>query len=246
MSEPSPTIVLVHGALTDASVWHQVIAELHSRSYRVLAPAMPLRGLESDAAYLRSFLDTIDGSVVVAAHSYGGSIISDPKALTEAVQALVFIAAFQQDAGESAGELDHRFPGSMLVPDTTLVHESATGTDLYLRSEDFAEIYGADLGATRAAVMAAAQKPINPAAFEETLSDTPSWRSLPSWALIPTADNSIPTRALRFMAERAGSTVLETRSSHAVPLTRPIETADVIAAAATGPWTRHSPARANA
>jgi pimeloyl-ACP methyl ester carboxylesterase len=87
-SECSPTIVLVHGALTDASIWHQVIAELHRRHHHVLAPAMPMRGLASDAAYLRSVLDTIEGPVAVAAHSYGGSIISDSRALTPAVRSL--------------------------------------------------------------------------------------------------------------------------------------------------------------
>ena len=105
MSDPTATIVLVHGALTDASVWHGVIGELQRRSYRVLAPALPMRTLAGDVAYLRSVLATLDGSVVVAGHSYGGSVISDPAALTPEVRARAFIAAFHQAAGESAGAM---------------------------------------------------------------------------------------------------------------------------------------------
>ena len=133
MSTNTPTVVLVHGALTDASVWHTVIAKLHERNYRVIAPAMPMRGLASDAAYLRSFLTTLEGPIVIAGHSYGGSIISRPDALTAAVRALVFIAAFQQDRGESAGELNARFPGSKLTADAILVREYPGGNELYLQ-----------------------------------------------------------------------------------------------------------------
>jgi pimeloyl-ACP methyl ester carboxylesterase len=234
VSKSSPTIVLVHGALTDASVWHGVIAELRRLGHRVLAPAIPMRGLASDVAYLRAFLTTVDGDITVAAHSYGGSVISDPDALTPAVRTLAFVAAFQQDTGETAGELNYRFPGSKLTPETTLVRETPTGNDMYLLPEHFAEAYAADVSPAIAAVMAAAQHPIDPAALGETFTGKATWRSLPSWALVSTADHSIPTEALRFMAERAGSKVSEIDSSHAVPVAHPGKTAELIAAAATG------------
>lgn len=224
--------MLVHGALTDASVWHGVIAELQRRGRRVLAPAMPLRGLASDVAHLRRFLDTIEGPVTVVAHSYGGSVISDPDALTPAVRSLAFVAAFQPDRGETAGELNYRWPGSKLTPDTTLVRETPDGNDLYLRTEHFAEVYAADVDPVTAAVFAAAQHPIDPAALDESFTGEATWRTLPSWALVATADCSIPTEALRDMAERAGSTVVELDSSHAVPLAHPAETAALILAAA--------------
>lgn len=111
-----PTVVLVHGALTDASVWHPVIADLQHRGHAVLAPAMPMRSLAADADYLHSVLATVPGPIVLAGHSYGGSIISHPAAITPAVGGLAFLAAFQQDAGETAGELNYRFPGSRLPP----------------------------------------------------------------------------------------------------------------------------------
>ena len=232
MPSTTPTIVLVHGALTDASVWHGVITELQRRGHRVLAPAMPMRGLASDVAYLHSFLRTIDGPITVAAHSYGGSVISDPAALTPAVRSLVFVAAFQQDTGETPGELNYRFPGSKLTPDTTLVREAPDGNDLYLQPEHFAEVYAADLDPATAAVLAAAQHPINPAALDESFTGEATWRTLPSWALVSTADYSIPTEALRDMAKRAGSTIVELDSAHAVPVAHPAETAAVIITAA--------------
>jgi len=122
--------------------------------------------------------------------------------------------------------------GSKLTPETTVVRESPTGSDLYLRPEHFAEVYAADLDPRVAAVMAASQHPIDPAALNETFTGTATWRSLPSWALVSTADHSIPTEALRHMAERAGSKIVEVDSAHAVPVARPAETADLIAAAA--------------
>jgi pimeloyl-ACP methyl ester carboxylesterase len=233
MNSSKPTVVLVHGALTGPDIWHRVIAELQRRSFTVLAPVMPLRSLASDVACLRSFLESVEGPVVVAGHSYGGSIISDPAALTAAVRSLVFVTAFQQDHDEAAGELNYRFPGSRLTAENTMTRRYPGGTDMYLRPEKFAEVYAADLDNATAAVLAAAQHPIDPAALGEKLSGPATWRSLPSWTLIGTADVSIPTELQRFMAERAGSTVVEVASTHAVPLVHVEETADVIVSAAS-------------
>ena len=232
MSEPSPAIVLVHGALTDASIWHGVIANLQQRGYRVLAPALPMRSLAEDVATLEAFLATVDGPIVVAGHSYGGSVISAPDALTPDVRGLVFVAAFQQDHDETAGELNYRFPGSRLTPDTTVVREHPGGSGLYLRPEYFAEVYAADVEPATAAGMSAAQHPIDPSALGETFTGPATWTRLPSWTLVATADRSVPTEAQRFMAKRAGSTVVEIDSSHAVPVAHPVDTADLIAAAA--------------
>ncbi len=231
MSTNSPTVVLVHGALTDASIWHGVIAKLHQRNLNVVAPAMPLRGLRSDAAYLRSLLTTIEGPIVVAGHSYGGSIISHPDALTPAVRALVFIGAFTQDRGETAGQLNALFPGSKLTADTLLVRAYPGGNDLYLAPDCFADVYAGDVDASTAAVMAAAQHPIDATALAEAFDGETTWRSVPSWTLISTADHSIPTEALRFMSRRAGSHSVEIQSSHAIPVAHPDAAADIISAA---------------
>ncbi|BCY10018.1 alpha/beta fold hydrolase [Actinoplanes sp. L3-i22] len=232
MTSAQPTVVLVHGALTGPDIWHGVLADLRLRGFTGYAPVLPLRSLAGDAAHLRSFLATIDGPIVVAGHSYGGSVISDPAALTPAVRALVFVTAFQQDQDETAGELNARLPGSRLTPENTLTRPYPGGTALYLRPERFGEVYAADLDEETVAVLAAAQHPIDPAALGEKLSGAATWRSLPSWALIGTRDVSIPAELQRFMAARAGSTVTEVDSTHAVPLSRSSPTTDLIVAAA--------------
>jgi pimeloyl-ACP methyl ester carboxylesterase len=231
MTAHPTTTVLVHGALTDASVWHPVIAELHRRGHQVLAPALPMRSLAADVAHLRSVLDAVDGPVLLAAHSYGGAVVSDPDALTAGVRGLVYVAAFQQDAGETAGELNYRFAGSLLGPETTIVRDRPDGQDLYLRPERFAEVYAHDVDPTTCAVMAAAQRPVEPRALGETFTGTASWRTLPSWSVVAGADRSLPADAQRYMAERAGSVIVEVDSSHAVPVAHPLDTADVIDAA---------------
>jgi pimeloyl-ACP methyl ester carboxylesterase len=225
---PGITFVLVHGALTDASVWNGAAAILQANGHETIAPALPLRGLAAHADYLAAFLDSIEGPVVLAGHSYGGSVISHPRVDREAVRGLVFAAAFQPDADESTGELNGRFPGSRLGEATTIVRPCPGGNDLYLRPADFADVYAADVAPTTAALMAAAQRPIDPAALEETVGGTPTWRRIPSWTVISTADHSLPPDAQRFMAERAGSTAIEIDASHAVPVSRPDIVAEVL------------------
>jgi pimeloyl-ACP methyl ester carboxylesterase len=226
-----PTVVLVHGALTDASVWAEVIRNLQGKGFAVVAPAMPLRGLASDVAYLESVLSTVSGPVVLVGHSFGGAVISAVRA-DPLVRALVYVAAFQPDAGETAGALNDHFPGSKLGPDTTVVRPCPGGNDLYLKAGDFREVYAGDVPEAVAAVMAVTQRPIDPAALSEALPGPAAWRSIPSWALVSTEDNSLPPATLRFMAERAGSTVVEVRSSHAVPVAHPAAVTELVIAAA--------------
>jgi pimeloyl-ACP methyl ester carboxylesterase len=230
----TPVIVLVHGALTDASVWREVARRLQSAGYEVIAPALPMRSLEQDARYLAAILGRIVDPVVLVGHSYAGAVISHPEvAAAGNAAALVYVAAFQPDAGESAGELNAKFPGSMLTPDNLAVSPNPLGgDDLTLKPERFAEVYAADVEPGLAAVLAASQRPMDPAALGERLAGEPAWRSIRSWALVSTRDRSLPPEILRFMAERAGSRVVEVESSHAVPVSRPVEVADLILEAA--------------
>jgi pimeloyl-ACP methyl ester carboxylesterase len=228
----NPTIILVHGALTDASVWNGVSSKLQGEGFVTLAPAMPLRGLHSDANYLASFLNTIAGPVVVAGHSYGGSVISHPDIASGHVKALIFVAAFASDAGESTGDLNGRWPGSQLGGATAMIRPYRDGNDLYLRPECFRDVYAGDLPPPTIALMAAAQRPINTAALGESFRERPAWSTLPSWAVISTRDNSLPVEAQRFMAKRANATITEVDASHASPLSQPNLIAKVIAEAA--------------
>jgi len=229
-----PTIVFVHGAFTDASAWNGVSARLQDMGYSTLAPAVPLRSFNADAEYLSAYLAKIDGPMVLVGHSYGGSLISHPAVGRHCVQALVFVAAFVPDAGESMGELNGRFPGSQLGDATTILREHPGGNDLYLRTEHFSGVYAADLPDPVVALMAASQRPLNVTALSEVFEGEPTWRHLPSWTVIATADQSLPAEAQRFMAERAGSVITEISASHALPLSQPGSVAEVIAAAATG------------
>jgi pimeloyl-ACP methyl ester carboxylesterase len=230
----SPTLVLVHGVLTDASVWRGVSARLQRAGHSVVAPALPLRTLDGDAGYLRAFLETLPGPLVVAGHSYGGSVLSHPDALTPAVRALVFVAAFHQDVGETAAELNARFPGSRLTPEALLFRKSPDGQEAYLRPDRFPEVYAADLDPAEVGVMAAAQRPFDPATLSGTFAAPATWHTRPSWSVVSTSDLSLPTPAQRWMSERAGSTVTEVDSSHAVPLAHPDVVARTIVAAVAG------------
>ncbi|MGW0792722.1 alpha/beta fold hydrolase [Streptomyces sp. NPDC002911] len=221
---PKPTVVLVHGAFADASSWNGVVERLERDGYPVVAPANPLRGLNSDTAYLKDVLDSVEGPVVLAGHSYGGSVISNAAAGDKDVKALVYLAAFLPQAGESAGELSGRFPGSTLGEALREVNTTLPGgaavTDLYIDQDKFRHQFAADVPKSAAGVMAATQRPITSAALEEGAS-TPGWKTIPSWTMVTTQDLNIPAEAQRFMAARAGSHKVEVKASHAVTVSRP-------------------------
>ncbi|MFE0333531.1 alpha/beta fold hydrolase, partial [Streptomyces sp. NPDC058955] len=146
---PKPTIVLVHGAFADASSWSGTIRRLQHAGYPVLAPANPLRGLAEDTAYLRSVLAAVDGPVVLVGHSYGGAVISGAALGDHRVKALVYIAAFTPDKGESAAELAARFPGSTLGdtvnPRSYPLPGGGTGTELVIEPGKFHRQFAADV-----------------------------------------------------------------------------------------------------
>jgi pimeloyl-ACP methyl ester carboxylesterase len=228
-----PTVVLVHGALTDASVWNGVAARLLEAGHHVLAPAMPMRGLHSDAGYLNGYLSRIEGPVILVGHSWAGAVISHPKAVASAdVKALVFVSAFQPDTGEAAGALNELFPGTGLTPENLEAHPNPLGgDDLTLRADKFGAVYAGDVPSPLVDVLSVSQRAIDPAALGETFAGTPTWRSIPSWAVVTTEDHSLPPQVLWHMAKRAGSTVVEVKASHAVPISQPDAVTDLITSA---------------
>jgi pimeloyl-ACP methyl ester carboxylesterase len=233
---PKPTVVLVHGAFADASSWTGVVERLQGRGYTVIAPPNPLRGIDSDAAVLASVLKTVDGPLVLVGHSYGGMVISEAAAGNPAVKALVFIAAFAPDTGESAGAILGRFPNpkfspSVLAP-VPYTLPSGSGANVYLKRDVFHDMFAQDVPVATAAVMAATQRPIDGAAFGENFAGTPAWKTVPSWALIARADNMIAPAGERFMAERAHAHVVEVDASHAVAVSQPDAVANLILDAA--------------
>jgi pimeloyl-ACP methyl ester carboxylesterase len=235
---PKPTIVLVHGAFADASTWSGVVDRLEQRGYTVMAPPNLLRGPDADAAALASVLRTVNGPVVLAGHSYGGIVISRAAQDNPAVKALVYIAAFMPDTGESVGTISGKFaptkfsPAALRVVPYALPCGTGNGADAYLKPELFHELFAADLPESTTRVMAATQRPIDAAAIGATFTGVPAWKTVPSWALVSRSDQMISPDAERSMAQRAKSQVVEVEASHAVAVSQPDAVANLIVDAA--------------
>ncbi|MEO7430789.1 MAG: alpha/beta hydrolase [Dokdonella sp.] len=231
-----PTIVLVHGAFADSSSWNSVIRRLHDKGYTVIAAANALRGVKSDASAVASVVKSIQGPVVLVGHSYGGSVISQAATGQDNVKALVYVAAFAPDVGESAAELSGRFPGSSLGPALAPpVPLADGGSDLYIEEAKFHAQFAADVPAADALLMAVGQRPVTDAALNEASTSAP-WKTIPSWFVYGTADLNIPAAAHAFMAKRAQSrkTVTIKGASHVVMISHPADVAALIELAADG------------
>jgi pimeloyl-ACP methyl ester carboxylesterase len=239
LPESTPTVVLVHGAFADASGWSGVVRRLQARGYPVIAPPNPLRGVASDAAYMRSFLSTIEGPIVLVGHSYGGVVITNAATGNPNVRALVYVAAFAPDEGETPGGLGAMIPGGQIGPPTLDLRPYPTpggGTALEgtIKTSVFHRIFAADLPRRVTRVMAVEQRP----AAVSTLSEptgVPAWRSIPSWYIVPGRDLAIGTKLERFMANRMhAATTVAKRASHVVMMSRPGLTTRVILDAVKG------------
>jgi pimeloyl-ACP methyl ester carboxylesterase len=231
-----PTIVLVHGAFADASSWNGVIAILEKDGYPVIAAANPLRGVKSDASYVASILSSLGAPVVLVGHSYGGSVISEAASGDANVKALVFVAAFAPEAGETAAGLSGKFPGGTLGPTLAPpVKLPGGGADLYIRQDLFPGQFAADVPEAEAKLMAATQRPIAEAALGEPQSGA-GWKTIPSWFIYGDADKNIPAAASAFMASRAHAraTVVVKGASHVLMVSQPEAVARLIEDAAAG------------
>ena len=228
----SPTVVLVHGAFADASGWAGVITELQADGITVMAPANPLRSVSGDAAYIASVVSQIPGPVLLVGHSYGGVVITNAAPLADNVVGLVYVAAFAPDEGETilalAGQATDSLLGPALRPaDFPIGTDGEVGHELYIDQASFHEVFCADLPAEQAAVMAVSQRPGGEAGFGEP-SGPAGWKTLPSWAVVATADLTIGVSGLRAMAARAGAITVEVDASHVVMISQPLVVADLI------------------
>lgn len=229
-----PTIVLVHGAFAESSSWDGVVPLLQARGYRTIAAANPLRAVKSDADYVSEIIRSVPGPVVLAGHSYGGHVITGAATFNANVKALVYVAAFAPEAGESAADLSSRYPGSTLGPTLAPpVPLNDGGNDLYIQQDKFAAQFAADLPPEVANLMAVSQRPVTDTALKGTVKSA-TWKSLPSWSIYGANDKNIPPAMLAFMAKRANSkkTVVVANASHVVMVSHPKEVADLIIEAA--------------
>ena len=225
---PEPTIVLVHGAWADASSWTGVIQRLQRDGHTVAAIPNTLRGVSADAAVVRSYLDTIDGPVVLVAHSYGGFVITNAATGSQNVKALVYIDAFIPDEGQPAAALvgpESALAPALGDPSTTFKIVPIPGAppnvvDTYLLPHVVAESFAQDLSPEDQGIVYATQRPASFAGLAEP-SGPPAWRDIPATALIGTQDRIIPPSSLRAMAEHAGAEIREIDASHVSMVSHP-------------------------
>jgi pimeloyl-ACP methyl ester carboxylesterase len=230
-----PTVVLVHGAFADSSSWNGVVKILEKDGYPVIAAANPLRSVKGDAQSVADVLASVKTPVVLVGHSYGGPVISEAAYGNANVKALVYVAAFAPEKGETAAELSGRFPGSTLGPTLSApVALADGGKDLYIQQDKFHDQFAADVSQADAQLMAATQRPVTVAALNEAATE-PAWKTVPSYFVYGDQDKNIPAQALAFMAERAHSkqTVVVKGASHVVMVSNPKAVASLIETAAT-------------
>jgi pimeloyl-ACP methyl ester carboxylesterase len=235
-TDAKPTIVLVHGAFADGSSWNGVIERLQHQGYSVVAPANPLRGVAADSAYPASVVNQLDGPVLLVGHSYGGAVITNAATDATGVVGLVYVAAFAPDSDERLGEVAASSKDSLLgTAQVQRAYPTGRGTETApefpVDPARFREVFAADLPAEQAAVMAATQRPVAAAAFSD-VSGPPAWKSLPSWAVVATADKAAGTDIVRSMARRAGADIVEVEGSHVIMVSQPQAVTDLIVKAA--------------
>ncbi|MFE4228678.1 alpha/beta hydrolase [Arthrobacter sp. NPDC056886] len=227
MSEESlQNVVLVHGGFVDGSGWQGVYDLLSAEGYSVKVVQNPTVSLDDDVAVTRRAIAECDGPVVLVGHSYGGAVVTEA-GTDEKVAALVYIAGFVPDAGESVNTLIADPPPGAPVPPILPPQDGF----LFLDREKFSASFAADVPPAQAAFMADSQVPWGVGALQGAITK-PAWRTLPSWYLLTTEDRMIPPAAQQAMSTRAGSSVTEVAASHSVYVSQPQAVASIIKEAA--------------
>lgn len=222
-----PNIVLVHGAWADGSSWSAVIERLQAKGYKVTAPQFSLESIANDVAKLRHVLTRQSGPTILAAHSYGGQIMTALGTEAPNVVGLVYVAGFGLDQGESIGALLAGAP-----PPPAIAHVEVSNGFAWLPEDDFVKHFAADVDPAKAKVMYAVQQPFPMTAFSDVMS-VPAWKALPSWFLVAQNDHVIPPDAERQFAKRMGARTLELSSSHVAMISHPQDVCNLIETAAS-------------
>jgi pimeloyl-ACP methyl ester carboxylesterase len=226
MTQHIKNVVLVHGAFADGSGWEPVATILMKDGYRVSVVQHPETSYADDQKYTKAAIDAMGGPVVLVGHSYGGSVITEAGNHPN-VAALVYIAAFALDAGESCASIEQG------LPQASKAFKPDSNGNWWIEQEHFAADFAADLPPEKAAFMAISQVPISTEAFTHKVT-TPAWKTKPTWYMVATSDRSINPDQERMMAKRANAKTVEVNASHVAYMSHPKEAAKLIVAAATG------------
>jgi pimeloyl-ACP methyl ester carboxylesterase len=218
-------VVLVHGAFADGSGWETVVKLLEQDGYKVSVAQPPETSYAEDVKYAKAAVDAMDGPVVIVGHSYGGSIITeagnDPK-----VSALVYIAAFALDDGESCASIEQG------VPQASKAFKPDSNGNWWIEQEHFAADFAADVPPAMSHFMAISQVPISTDSFTHKVT-APAWKTKPTWYMVATEDRSINPEQERMMAKRAKAKTVEVKASHVAYMSHPKEAVKLIEEAAT-------------
>lgn len=225
-AQPVKSIVLVHGGFVDGSGWQGVYDILKHDGYKVTVVQNPTVSLKDDAEVTKRAIDAAGGKVVLVGHSYGGAVVSeagtDPN-----VAAIVYIAAFAPDKGESIVSLLSKSEAGDPVPP---ILPPVDGF-LFLDKAKFAKSFAGDVAPKLAQFMNDSQVPFGVNGANGVVTD-PAWRVKPNWYLLTTEDKMIPPKVQKFMANRANAKITEVAASHAVYVSQPKAVANVIESAA--------------
>jgi pimeloyl-ACP methyl ester carboxylesterase len=228
---PKPTIVLLHGAWASSGNWDAVTALLQADGYTVDVPPNPLQGLPYDSAFLTDFLHSISGPIILVGHSYGGAVITNAATGDSQVKALVYVDAFAPAQGQTLAQLLAAYPGSCAVPANLTVvpfpGAPAGAGDAYITQSVFPSCMANGLPAAEAQVLAATQEPIALIALTQP-TGVPAWKTIPSWAVVGTADHAIPPALQVAMARTAHARITEINAPHLSMVSDPGAVASVI------------------
>jgi pimeloyl-ACP methyl ester carboxylesterase len=221
-------VVLVHGAFADGSSWDKVIPLLEARGLHVVAVQNPLSSLKADVDAARRVIDQQQGPVVLVGHSWGGAVITEA-GNDDKVNALVYVAAFAPDNGQSINDMIKGLPAPSWASE--LQKDSAGYLTLSTKAvlNDFAQ----DLPVPQRRLIAATQGPLNAASFDDKVS-TAAWRNKPTSFVIPGQDHMIDPRLQAAEAQAAHASVTHVNgSSHVVMISQPQAVANAIIEAAS-------------
>jgi pimeloyl-ACP methyl ester carboxylesterase len=224
MTQQIKNVVLVHGAFADGSGWEPVATILKKDGYKVSVVQHPETSYAEDQKYTKAAIDAMGGPVVLVGHSYGGSVITEAGNHPN-VKALVYIAAFALDAGESCASIEEA------LPQASKAFKPDSNGNWWIEQEHFAADFAADLPKDQAEFMAIAQVPISTEAFTHKVTN-PAWKTKPTWYMVATEDRSINPEQERMMAKRAHATTVEVKASHVAYMSHPKEAAKLVEEAA--------------